>query len=172
MTLPVFCTAKDIRRQANIDVVPAERPKICDFRREGHDPPLRENKKNGAKEKRLCPLILRDKGAMFLCGTTLVPGMLPALVSLYRADPACLTEIQTAARRGYPVRSHYCLAPNGSSLECGGGRTCPRHSFPYLLGGVVVSAELQIGETAGGVGLGVVGLGLGGGVHGGAHHGL
>ena len=63
------------------------------------------------KEKRLCPLFLRDKGANPLRYHSCSGICIPALASLYRANPACPTEIQTAARRGYPIRSHYCLAP-------------------------------------------------------------
>ena len=78
----------------------------------GMPPALQGITVKAEKEKRLCPLILRDKGAMFLCGTTLVPGMLPALASLYRANPVLLTWFQRTARRGYGSRAVFLPCTN------------------------------------------------------------
>jgi hypothetical protein len=46
--------------------------------RAGHDPAKAFPKGEGKKE-RLCPLLLRDKGVNYLCGTTLVPFLQTAL---------------------------------------------------------------------------------------------
>ena len=74
-----------------------------------------------------------------LCGTTLVPGKIPALDLALSGEPgAAYFFVQRTARRGYLRRSHYCLAPNGSSLECGIGGAWPRHRFGILVGVAVI----------------------------------
>ena len=68
---------------------------------------------------RLCPYHLRDKGAYYLCGTTLVPVHKNRhSISLYRARPGAAYSFRFGALlRGDMVDCAYCLAPSGSSLE-------------------------------------------------------
>ena len=87
----------------------AHRGQICPTERRGR----RSLRGNGKDAKRETPLSLNPKRQR-----RIVPlryhscsGKIPALVSLYRADPVLLTDFQRTARRGYPVRSRYCLAP-------------------------------------------------------------
>ena len=54
------------------------------------------------KEKRLCPLFLRDKGANPLRYHSCSGICIPALASLYRADPVLLTYISAHCSEGIP----------------------------------------------------------------------
>ena len=73
--------------------------------------------------------ILRDKGANYLCGTTLVP-LCTALDSALSGGPGAVYSFRFGALLGGDTEyvPACCLSPTGSSLEAADASACPRQS--------------------------------------------
>ena len=88
---------------------------------------------------------------IYLCGTTLVP-VTRHSITLYRACPAQPTLLRCAAQRGY--KSVALLPRTGRQLSGNADADLlvliKASNIELAMGGIVVSAELQIGKLTGG----------------------